>query len=301
MRTIGFQSSRYDCDVWMRLREDNKGYDYLCTHMNDFKVVAKDPQRWVNAIAGAFQLKCFGKPDYYLGMDHNFDEETKCWFTGTKTYVEECIRRIQALLPPDHLLCTHNTPAPYNGKASHHEEDKSDFLDDAGKRQYQMLVGMAQWAVTIGRMDIAYAVSSLSRFSSAPREGHLELAFYLFGYLKKFPNKQLPVDSRPLELCPTLTATKGTFKADFLEEYPDAKEDRDPKEPKAFGKPVQISVFFDANLAYGLVTRRSITGLLVYVGSTLVSWTSKRQGCIASSTYCSEFIAMRAAVGEMGS
>ncbi|CAJ1939864.1 unnamed protein product [Cylindrotheca closterium] len=171
MRTIGFQSSRYDRDVWMRLREDNEGYDYLCTHVDDFKVVAKDPQRWVNAIAGAFQLKCFGKPDYYLGMDYNFDEETKCWFTGTKTYVEECIRRIQALLPPGHLLCTHNTPAPYDGKASHPEEDKSDFLDDAGKRQYQMLVGMAQWAVTIGRMDIAYAVSSLSRFSSAPREG----------------------------------------------------------------------------------------------------------------------------------
>ncbi|CAJ1948049.1 unnamed protein product [Cylindrotheca closterium] len=233
MRTIGFQSSRYDRDVWMRLREDNEGYDYLCTHVDDFKVVAKDPQRWSY---------------YYL--------------------------------------------------ASHPEEDKSDFLDDAGKRQYQMLVGMAQWAVTIGRMDIAYAVSLLNRFSSAPCEGHLELAFYLFGYLKKFPNKQLPVDSRPLELCPTLTATKGTFKADFLEEYPDAKEDRDPKEPKAFGKPVQTSVFFDANLAHDLVTRRSITGLLVYVGSTLVSWTSKRQGCIASSTYCSEFIAMRAATEE---
>ncbi|CAJ1938126.1 unnamed protein product [Cylindrotheca closterium] len=161
-----------------------------------------------------------------------------------------------------------------------------------------MLVGMAQWAMTIGQMDIAYAVSSLTRFSSAPREGHLELAFYLFGYLKKFPNKQLPVNSRPLELCPTLTVTKGTFKADFLEEYPDAKEDQDPKEPKAFGKPVQTSVFFDANLAHDLVTRRSITGLLVYVGSTLVSWTSNRQVCIASSTYCSEFIAMRAATEE---
>ncbi|CAJ1929630.1 unnamed protein product [Cylindrotheca closterium] len=172
------------------------------------------------------------------------------------------------LLHPQHSC-------PYNRKASHYEEDKSDFLDDAGKRQYQMLVGMVQWAVTIGQMDIAYAVSLLSRFSSAPRKGHLELAFYLFGYLKKFPNKQLPVDSRPPELCPTLTATKGAFKADFLEEYPDAKEDQDCREPKAFGKPVQTSVFFDANLAHNLVTRLSITGLLVYVGSALVSWTPK--------------------------
>jgi len=126
----------------------------------------------------------------------------------------------------------------------------------------------------------------------------LELAFYLFGYLKRFPSKQLPVCSDPLEIHPTLLDKKGDFIPDFLKEYPDAKEDRDPKEPTAYGKPVQTSVFFDANLAHDLQTRRSITGLLVYVGSTLVSWTSKRQGCIASSTYCSEFIAMRAAVEE---
>ena len=74
MRTIGFTATRYDRDVWMRLREEKDGYDYLCTHVDDFKVVAKDPQRWVNAISGAFQLKCAGTPDYYLGMDYSFDE-----------------------------------------------------------------------------------------------------------------------------------------------------------------------------------------------------------------------------------
>ena len=298
MRTIGFEPSRYDRDVWIRLREDKDGYDYVCTHVDDFKVVAKDPQRWVNAIAGAFQLKCAGAPDYYLGMNYSFDAEQKCWLTGTKTYVNECIARVEALLPSGHHLCPHSVPAPSEGPASHPETDTSDFLDDAGKRQYQMLVGMAQWAVTIGRMDIAFAVASLSRFSAAPRETHMELAFHLFGYLKKYPHKQLPVCSDPLVIDPSLEAEKGPFLPDFKKEYPDAKEDRDPKEPKAYGKPVQTSVFFDANLAHDIKTRRSITGILVYVGSTLVSWTSKRQGCIASSTYCSEFIAMRSAVEE---
>ena len=298
LRQIGFNASRYDRDVWMRLREEKDGYDYLCTHVDDFKVVARDPQRWVNAIAGAFQLKCAGTPDYYLGMNYTFDEEERCWLTGTKTYVEECIRRIEGLLPPGRILCTHNTPAPSEGQASHPETDRSDLLDDAGKRQYQMLVGMAQWAVTIGRVDIAFATSSLSRFSAAPRETHLEIAFHLFGYLKKFPDKRLPIDSRPLLIQTEKNMEKGHFAADFLKEYPDAREDRDPKEPDAYGQPLQTSVFFDANLAHDLATRRSITGILVFVGSTLVSWTSKRQGCIASSTYCAEFIAMRAAVEE---
>ncbi len=45
-------------------------------------------------------------------------------------------------------------------------------------------IGMAQWACTIGRLDIAFAVlSSLSRFFSAPRTNNLGMA--LFGYLKK--------------------------------------------------------------------------------------------------------------------
>jgi hypothetical protein len=52
-----------------------------------------------------------------------------------------------------------------------------------------MLIGMAQWACTIGRLDIAFAVSSLSRFSANLRIGHLALDIYLFGYLKKYPNR----------------------------------------------------------------------------------------------------------------
>ena len=58
-------------------------------------------------------------------------------------------------------------------------------------------------------------------------------------------------------------------------------------------------MFFDADHAHGIATRRSITGLMAFVGSTPVMWSSRRQGCIASSTYCAEFIAMRNAVKEI--
>ena len=37
---------------------------------------------------------------------------------------------------------------------------------------------------------------------------------------------------------------------------------------------------------------------MVFVGSTPVIWTSKRQGCVATSTYMAEFVAMRHAVEE---
>ncbi|CAJ1956673.1 unnamed protein product [Cylindrotheca closterium] len=117
MRTIGFEPTRYDRDVWMRLFEDKSGYDCRCTHVDNFKVIAKDHQQWVNAIAGAFQLKCSGAPDYYLVMDYCFDVANMDWLTGSKTYVEECICRIQALVPNKSHLCVHYTPAPSEGPA----------------------------------------------------------------------------------------------------------------------------------------------------------------------------------------
>ena len=33
LRSMGFVPCRYDRDVWLRLREDETGYDYICTHV----------------------------------------------------------------------------------------------------------------------------------------------------------------------------------------------------------------------------------------------------------------------------
>ena len=77
----------------------------------------------------------------------------------------------------------------------------------------QMLIGMAQWACTIGHLDISFAVSSLSQFSAAPWEGHLQLAIYMFGYLKKHPNHNLVIDSGPLIIPEEFKSS--TFQPDF--------------------------------------------------------------------------------------
>ena len=293
LRGMGFSASRYDRDVWMRRRENENGYDYICTHVDDFKIVARDPQRWQEQISAAFLLKSIGPPAYYLGNDYNFSEDEKAWVLSCATYIKECIRRVETEFNLNGDLWTHRTPLP---EGCHPELDESDLLSDAGIRQYQVLIGMAQWACTIGRLDISFAVSSLSRFSAAPREHHLELAFHLFGYLKKNPNSRIVLDSRPLLVDESLKT--NSFHPDFLEDYPDAAEDIDENFPTPFGDELQTSVFFDADHAHDHETRRSISGIIVFVGSTPVIWQSKRQGCIATSTYCAEFIAMRSAVEE---
>jgi hypothetical protein len=60
LRQEGFFHTRYDRDVWMQLREMKDGYDYICTHVDDFKIVAKEPERWRDQISSSFLLKFKG-------------------------------------------------------------------------------------------------------------------------------------------------------------------------------------------------------------------------------------------------
>jgi hypothetical protein len=72
----------------------------------------------------------------------------------------------------------------------------------------------------------------------------------------------------------------------------------DPHFPTAFGTTLDTTILVDSDHAHDLVTCRSLTGLIAFVGSTPVEWFSKRQGAVASSTYQSEFSALRTAVEE---
>jgi hypothetical protein len=46
-------------------------YDYICTHVDDFQIVAKEPEQWHDQISSSFLLKFIGPPSYYLSIDYN--------------------------------------------------------------------------------------------------------------------------------------------------------------------------------------------------------------------------------------
>ena len=78
---------------------------------------------------------------------------------------------------------------------------------------------------------------------------------------------------------------KLNFQDLLQSQYPDATEEIDCKVPKHLVGEMEITAFVDSDHAYDKVTRRSITGLLIFVGSTPIYFLSKRQGAIATSTY----------------
>ena len=75
-------------------------------------------------------------------------------------------------------------------------------------------------------------------------------------------------------------------------------EEIDEGLPEPRGAPISTTVYFDSDHAHDLVTRRSVSGVIAFVGLTPISWTSKRQGTIETSSYSAKFCAGRLACEE---
>src|SRR5687767_15881878 len=76
----------------------------------------------------------------------------------------------------------------------HAELDESDLLSPHQISVYKLLLGSANWIITLGRYDIAYATNTLSRYSMAPRKGHMNTMHRVFGYLRNKFKGQLLID-----------------------------------------------------------------------------------------------------------
>jgi hypothetical protein len=76
--------------------------------------------------------------------------------------------------------------------------------------------------------------------------------------------------------------------------YPDAGEEIPNGPPPEKQPRFRMTVYVDADHVHDLVTRRSITGILVML-NTPIRWVSKSQKTVKTSTYESELVASRVA------
>ena len=77
--------------------------------------------------------------------------------------------------------------------------------------------------------------------------------------------------------------------------YPNAEDSLPHNMPRPRGKPIDISVFVDADHTRNKVTRNSHTRMLIYCNLAPVIWFSKRQDTVESSTFGPEYIALKIA------
>ena len=70
-------------------------------------------------------------------------------------------------------------------KNDHPDIDDTELLAGVFIQHYLTMMGQLQWLVTLGRFDIHTQVTTLSKFTSAPRKEHLEKPQRIYGYVKK--------------------------------------------------------------------------------------------------------------------
>jgi hypothetical protein len=190
--------------------------------------------------------------------------------------------------PKAKLKSTTRNPFPSGYKP---ELDVTPELNDELGSRFLQLTGILRWAIELGRL-IFVEVSQLSQHQALPRRGHLEALYHIFAYLKKHENgARIVFDPK----TPNVDERVFNDNANWRDLYGDVGEELPPNMPEPKGKCVNISCLVDANHAGNVITRRSHTGILIYVQNAPIIWFSKRQNTVESSSFGSEFVAFRAA------
>jgi hypothetical protein len=113
----------------------------------------------------------------------------------------------------------------------------------------------------------------------------------MFAYLKKYHNTEMVFDPSDPVINEAEFERKDWTSSEFG--HVSGEEERPVNAPQPRGMSFTIRAKVDADHAADTVTRRSRTGFLVFLNSAPVHWMSKKQGSVESSTFGSEFCAMK--------
>jgi len=273
-------------------------------YVDDALGISHDPKAIMDFLSSRYILKpgSVKEPTEYLGAEirkHTIvysdgsQSEKPCWAMSSDLYVKRAIAEVERELA-EIDQCLKKTVSTPISNGYRPELDITPELDPRRANYYQGLIGVLRWIVELGRIDIIVPIALLSRHLALPREGHLEQALHCFAYLKQYNRSCLVFDPTHPEFDDS-----RFVKADWQEFYPDAVDPLPHNMPEPRGRAVSTTCFVDADHAGCQVTRRSHTGILIFVNRTPVLWYSKRQNTVETSTFGSEFVAMKTAVEQI--
>jgi hypothetical protein len=212
----------------------------------------------------------------------------QCWVMLSDLYVKRAVTEVEKELGEVHqqlqLPSKVSTPMLAGYQL---EVDGTKLLSARQASYFQGLIRVLWWICEVGWIDILHDIAMLLRFLAAPREGHLEQCLHIFAFLKKYDHSKIIFDNS----IPSFKEERFQ-QCDWEEFYPGADEVIPPNMHEAQGKPLTMTCFVDANHVGCWVTHRWHTLL----NKAPVMWYSKHQNKVETSTFGSEFIAMKTAV-----
>ncbi|XP_059289573.1 uncharacterized mitochondrial protein AtMg00810-like [Lycium ferocissimum] len=196
-----------------------------------------------------FKVKDLGKLRYFMGIE--LMRSQKGILLNQRKYTLELISNAglsgakPASTPME--LNSRLTTVEYDEVANKVESDgmgkKIDHPLLSDVHSYQQLIRKLIY-LTITRPDICFVVQALSQFMQQPKKSHWEAALRVLRYLKKAPGQGILLKRSPIN---------------------------------------KLIAYCDADWAACPNTRRSVTGYVIQLGDSLISWKSKKQHTVSRS------------------
>jgi transposase InsO family protein len=263
MSALGFVACKSDAGVYVRKKAGEKPL-FILVYVDDLLIICKDLSlvEWFKELLKSkFTIHDLGEVKDFLGCQVRRNRQDR-------QVSISCIPKIEALLEKfgvsdgGRVVDTpmHKGFVPTQMPYVEDERDGSGagVPLDPGHR-YCELIGSLLYIANTTRPDIAQAVGVLSRYRCNPTTAHWNAAMRVLHYLRDTKDKVLVL---------------GGNSSVVLEGY------------------------VDADFAGDLDSRFSTSGYVFYVCGGAVSWASKKQNSVATSTVEAEFMASSLAIKE---
>ena len=297
MTEMRFRSCNADPDVWLRpaVKSDGaKYYQYVLLYTDDILAIMEEPEEFLRKELGNYftlKEKSIGSPTQYLGNKVSkvtLENGVECWTFSSSQYVQNAVKNVEGYREKIGLgpLPKVKSPWPSNYRP---EADVSPELSSTQSSYYQSLIGILRWIVELRRVDLVMETSALASMMALPREGHMCAVYQMFALLKTRHNGVMVFD--PTE--PDIDETKFKKEDWSATPYGLCSEELPANAPEPLGIGFIMRAFVDSDHAGDMVTRRSRTGFIIFLNNAPICWNSKKQGSCETSSFGSEFIAMK--------
>jgi hypothetical protein len=195
MQHLGYTSCPANLDMWYKeVKRPITGvsyYSYILIYVDDISCIHHDAMTVLDKLNQYFTLKpsSVGNPSMYLGAKLKLTQTSNgvyVWGMSPAKYIKEavsfCEKHLKLNYDGQYVLPTQADNPFVMGYEP--ELDETPALDPDRALYFQSIIGVVQWMCKIGCINIATEVSLLSLHLAYTREGHLDAALHVMGYLR---------------------------------------------------------------------------------------------------------------------
>ena len=259
---LGFKQTCAD-DCLYILRNCGKITLIVLVYVDDMAIAGRNLLKIISFkkdLDKEFDITDLGDIQYILGLKVRRDRSKRIIYLSQSSYIESILNRFQmsSCTPVSTPMTTNHNLTSVSLPENH--DEKEEYAQYAKGINYLSLVGSLLYA-TQTRPDIQFSVNLTAQFSANPSIAHLAACKRILRYLKGTKEYSLRL---------------GGY----------------------IGDEIKLVGWSDANWAGDVRDRKSISGWSFDINGSTVTWSSKKQSVVATSTVEAEYIASSNATRE---